>query len=315
MNKSKQLSFFVVPDMLAPGAFDAAIKGVKYVIHIASPVFGHVEVAPEDHHKHFIEPAVRGTIAMLEAAKASGTVKRVVVTSSVVAQIPLAAMFVEESDHVFVAEDRLPEMEAPYANAPFAYAASKIASLNTSERWMIDQAPSFDLINIMPSVVVGRDDLIFSSNGVSSLEGGTNSFIMAPILGVTAPPFGGTSVHNDDVALAHVLALDPAVEGNQSFITSSDGIAGMRFDDAMAIVAKRFPEAVAKGILPNNGSAPTIHVKLDVSKTERILGFKHKNFEEQVVNIVDHYLELLEKEQGVSSIEGLKTAEKQTVAV
>merc|ERR1712227_662185 len=33
-----QLSFVIVPDILAEGAFDEAVKGVKFILHVASPV-------------------------------------------------------------------------------------------------------------------------------------------------------------------------------------------------------------------------------------------------------------------------------------
>ena len=45
MNKSSQLSFIVVPDITVPGAFDDAVKGVSYIVHIASPIPSH---EPED---------------------------------------------------------------------------------------------------------------------------------------------------------------------------------------------------------------------------------------------------------------------------
>jgi hypothetical protein len=53
---------------------------------------------------------------------------------------------------------------------------------------------------------------------------------------------------------------------------------------------------VTQGLLPNNGSIPSSAVRLDTSKTKTILGIKPKTFEEQVVSVVDHYLEVLETE-------------------
>ena len=52
------------------------------------------------------------------------------------------------------------------------------------------------------------------------------------------------------------------------------------------------------GIFPDNGSLQTISMKLDNSKTEKSFGFKRASYEQMAVNVVEHYLELLEKERG-----------------
>ena len=58
----------------------AAMAGSTYILHVASPFF----MAKSDPEAELIRPAVDGTIAAMEAAKASGA-KRVVVTSSTAA--------------------------------------------------------------------------------------------------------------------------------------------------------------------------------------------------------------------------------------
>ena len=64
----------------------------------------------------------------------------------------------------------------------------------------------------------------------------------------------------------------------------------------MTYVNDRFPAAVKQGILPNNGSATSSAVRMDTSKTKTILAIQPKTFEEQVVSVVGHYLEVLEAE-------------------
>lgn len=102
--------------------------------------------------------------------------------------------------------------------------------------------------------------------------------------------------HVDDNARVHVLALDPRIAGNQSFIVSNTGMDGMTMEDTNKIVAKRFPEAIEDGRLPNNASYGTVVSKIDNSKTEKTLDFKHASYEETVVSVVGHYLEVLGKE-------------------
>lgn len=90
---SEQLSFVSVPDMSAPGAFDDAIQGVKYVIHLAAPIpsWGEGEQNSSILEKQFISACERGAIEILEAAatKSHGTVKRVVMTSTTGGILPL----------------------------------------------------------------------------------------------------------------------------------------------------------------------------------------------------------------------------------
>jgi hypothetical protein len=64
----------------------------------------------------------------------------------------------------------------------------------------------------------------------------------------------------------------------------------------MTYVNQRFPAAVAEGLLPNNGSVTSSAVRMDTSKTKTILGIQPRTFEEQVVSVVGHYLEVLEAE-------------------
>lgn len=293
---SSQLSFITVPDFLVPGAFDEAAKGVKYIIHLASPIPFRDGADPADQEEHFVKPAIRGTISMLESAKNAGTVKRVVITSSLVVNVPIEVQFgMTPPTETYTAEDRIPMPSAPYANAFVAYIASKVGAILESEAWMEANKADigFDTIFVHPAYTIGRDDTVSTSKGVNE---GTNSSMLGTVLGEDAG-YGKSSntVHVDDTARVHVLALKPEIAGNQSFLTVSEGLKGTTWEDSLKIVEKHFPEAVKKGTLPNNGTAPTVYNTVDVSKTEKTFGFVHKTYEEQVVSVVGHYLELLEK--------------------
>lgn len=52
-----------------------------------------------------------------------------------------------------------------------------------------------------------------------------------------------------------------------------------------------------RGDLPNNGGAPRVLTVLDTRKTEDTSGLKLATYEESVVGVIGHYLELLEKEK------------------
>ena len=86
--KPGQLDFVVISDISNPEAFEDKLNDVEYVLHLASPMPG----KGQDFKSDYLKPAVEGTVSILKAAKASGSVKRVVVTSSVLAVIPLGQM-------------------------------------------------------------------------------------------------------------------------------------------------------------------------------------------------------------------------------
>lgn len=69
---------FVTADLLKDDNWAAAVKHISLVLHVASPF---PNEQPKDENV-VIRPAVEGTLRVLKAAKESGTVKRVVVTSS-----------------------------------------------------------------------------------------------------------------------------------------------------------------------------------------------------------------------------------------
>lgn len=181
------LSFIVVPDFLVPGAFDEAVQDIKYIIHVASPI---VTKLPEgnDFDAHFVQPAVRGTLGVFESARKSETITRIVVTSSAVAVLPLSA-FAGSDGQTYSADDRLPEIEPPFANGVVGYVASKIAALNRAEAWIKELKPSFDVIHIHPSYVFGRDDL---ANSTEYFQTGTNRVPLNIALGVTSDPLPNT---------------------------------------------------------------------------------------------------------------------------
>lgn len=278
-----QLEIVIVPDITKDGAFDAATRDVEYILHVASPLGSR---ATEDYYTSLIEPALQGTIGMLKSAAKSPRVKRVVITSSGI----ILNIFTEDGHAVKETEIKsAPDPHTNFPNASAAYAASKLIAYAASKEWMENEKPEFDLISILPSVILGPNRLITSPEGYND---GTNRFLYNLLIGRrTDSPLLGATVHVDDVALAHIRALDPKVEGNQDFlVTSGEQVV---FDDAVEILRNSFPDAVKEGKLSVNGHAPTTKLNLDAEKTEQVLRIKFSAFEDQVKGLVEHYLELL----------------------
>ncbi|KAK8201398.1 hypothetical protein M8818_005866 [Zalaria obscura] len=294
--KSADYTFFVVPDFAVPDAFDEAVQDARYVIHCAAPVpIGGSN--SEDLEKTFFEPSTTAITNLLTSCKKSGTVKRIAYTSSAIALVPFPIALGMEpapADLIITGSERLPDVPTPLPNAFVAYAASKIAGVNTIERWMAQEKPNFDVQKLFPTYVIGRDYLATQS---ADLFKTSNSAVLRFLAGEKNEdkdtPEAAGCAHADDVGLAHVKVLDPGVPDNESFVFST----AVLWNDFPKVTAERFPEAVRKGLFPNTGTLKSFVLPVDNSKIERLLGIKLKGAEEMVDSLVGQYIEFLEKEQ------------------
>jgi nucleoside-diphosphate-sugar epimerase len=284
------LEFIIVPDILADGAYDDAVKGVTYILHSASPI----SFPTDNPERDLIAPAVNGTTGILKSAAKVSSVKRIVITSSEVAIIPWADFIMLESETVWRDTNQIPEPHGPYGHHFEAYAASKVKALHASDAFIASEKPNFDIINIMPSFLVGKSELVTDLKNITK---GTNGPALGPVLG-TKSDFANpsTTVFVNDVAEIHVRALNPKIAGNQNFLVSSGSVKGTTWNDSIKIVKKNFPKAVERNIFPLDGTQPTKSTKVDSSRTEEVFGIKLASYETQVKSVVGHYLELLEKQ-------------------
>jgi nucleoside-diphosphate-sugar epimerase len=289
INPGEKLTFIYVPDLLHPTAYDEAVHGVDFILHIASPLTTGIDPARID--EDLIQPAVAGTTGMLSSALKSPSVKRIVVTSSIAAIAPPN----KDPQTIYDRNSRVLDPLGPYETLFEGYSASKIKALNATERFINEKSPSFDIVNIMPSFVIGKNELTTNKKNITN---GSNGVAFAQILGTKSPyPTIGQTVFIDDVADIHIRALMVQGPGKiQSFVATSNGPDGNTISDAIEIVNKRFPEAVKSGILPNDGFTETKTIRFDASVTEGILGVTFRSYEEQVVSLTEHYLELVEND-------------------
>ena len=198
LNPGSRLSFVVVPELTAEGAYDEAVKGVTHIIHLASPIVMKGEIKPENYVSEIVEPAVAGTVSILKAASKTTGIKRVVITTSVVALMEAKWFFEEEAPEymVFNQDSRTPFVLGPYPTDFHAYNASKVAALEATEAFIRDQTPNFDIVNVAPTFVIGKDELI---TNVKDITLGTNGAALGVVLGNKLPyKVFGSSVHVDD---------------------------------------------------------------------------------------------------------------------
>ncbi|KAG6142048.1 hypothetical protein E4U38_006109 [Claviceps purpurea] len=324
---ANQLSSSVVPEITQPLAYFEAIRGAKFVVHVASPISCPNLTSEGDYHEHIIRPAMRGTTNLLEAAHCAKSVKRVVITGSLMSIVSnkkrltsgvlidgnythkasQTAPRAEDAKHecsqlsvlllilcfpTYLTENTLDVDLNGSINQSNAYIRSKALAFTAIQDFLRDKTPQFTVVNILPVFIIGRDDKI---TGVKSYYSkGTNSFLMGPLLGIKnhITVMGGNSVHLDDVAELHVRALDENLTtGNETIIAAAGP---MRWSDCFDIVQRRFPKECAEGVFPFDDilRPSTSAVNVDNSKAKRLLGREFKTYEEQVVSVVEHYLEL-----------------------
>ncbi|EXJ86981.1 hypothetical protein A1O3_03938 [Capronia epimyces CBS 606.96] len=275
-----QLSFVIVPDIGKDGAFDEAVTDVDFIVHVASPI----QQPTDDVEAHIIQPAIRGTLSILRSALKQPSIRRVVITSSVVAALP-------SEPRAFTADNVEPDPHGPYDNDFVAYIASKKLAYNRTRDFIAKEKPNFTVVNIMPTFVVGKNELATTPKSVLS---GSNSLPMIPVMGQHNPDGLPAKVcHVDDVAFVHIAALDSGVEGNRNFGVDYRGDKPVEWDDAIDIVKKHFPEEVKKGVFPLGGSLKSLPMPFDATKTEETFGIKFKSYEEQIVSLAGHYAEVV----------------------
>jgi len=163
-------------------------------------------------------------------------------------------------------------------------------ALDAAEVFMKENKPHFDLVLLMPSLVVGPNPLSTTAEDYIS---GTNAPLLKMLLGEPGNMMFGSSVSVLDVAELHVLALNSSVPAGR-YLVASEGSKGTDWADAFEIVKKHFPEASGTTFV-TEGSPIVVLSNVDTLKTQKAFGFTFRSFEEQVQNVAGNYLKLLSK--------------------
>lgn len=178
----------VEADLTRSESFDGPASGCAVVMHTASPYV----LTVADPQRDLVVPAVNGTREVLAAAQRAGTVRRVVLTSS------MAAITDEpESAHVLTEADW--NEKSSLDRNPYYY--SKTLAEKAAWAFMEQEPRPFDLVSINPFMVIGP-------SLTSSLN--TSNQMLADLLkgmypGILSLTWGMVDVR--DVAAAHILAM------------------------------------------------------------------------------------------------------------
>ena len=187
-------------DLLDEGSFTDAMLGCELVIHTASPfLLGRIR----DPEQQLVRPAVEGTRNVLASVNQTGSVKRVVLTSSV------AAVYGDNAD--MKGKDRFTDADwnttSTVDHQPYSY--SKTAA--EREAWRLRSAQDrWDLVAINPGLVLGPSLTDVSASGSMT----TMRHFSDGSMTLGAPNLTVSVVDVRDVARTHVAAgFTPAAHG------------------------------------------------------------------------------------------------------
>lgn len=289
--KSKGILQFFEADLLKKGSFSEAMSGCELVIHTASPF----KISGIKNAKlELVEPALEGTRNVLETVNTTESVKRVVLTSSVVAifgdaidiQKTKNGIFTEEYWNTTSSTDHQPY---PYSKTLAEKLAWKMAE--SQSRW--------DLLTINPGFIMGPS--------LSRRTDSTSIEIMIQIATgkfKTGVPSGNISfVDVRDTAKAHILAGFTPTSSGRHICTSSDK-SFLDLANALRNEYSEFP--LPKNFVPKwllTLIAPMIgfsrkyvklnvgyDIKMDNSYIKKDLGMDFIPFEQ---TICDHFKQLI----------------------
>jgi dihydroflavonol-4-reductase len=179
----------VEADLMAPGAFEPAVRGCAVVFHTASPYL----IQVDDPQRELVDPAVNGTLGVLRACGAAPDVARVVLTSS------MAAVTDEPDESRVLTEADWNETSTLQRNP---YYFSKTQAERAAWRFMQQETPRFDLVALNPFVIMGPSlspGLNVSNKIIADLVNGAYPGIVSMTWGI---------VDVRDVAHAHVRAAE-----------------------------------------------------------------------------------------------------------
>lgn len=308
-----QLDFGIVPDIAAPGAFDAALQSdppFDVVVHSASPFNYRKNTSNAD----FLDPAVRGTTGILRSiATGAPAVRRVVLTGSMASIIDFSAPARTSPPKVYTEEDWNPtswETALVTNNMGTVYQASKKFAEKAAWDFVAGKAegqpkPTFDLAVLNPPMVYGPmvDPSVYASPAdlPESLYGIYHA-VLSPELTESSPvPAPRLHLYVDarDVAKAHLLAATTPAAGGHRFVLSA-GSGHMTPQRMANILRERLPKL--RGRVPRGD--PTSwrlgEGTFDASHAlaEEVLGLRFRPAEETIGDLGPQLVEVERRAAG-----------------
>ncbi|XP_044483224.1 phenylacetaldehyde reductase-like [Mangifera indica] len=198
---SERLQLFKA-NLLEEGSFDSVVEGCDGVFHTASPFYHDVK----DPQVELIDPAVNGTLNVLNSCVKVPSIKRVVLTSSIAA---VAYNGQPRNPDTVIDETWFSDQEF-CKDSKLWYVLSK--TMAEEAAWNFAKEKGMDIVSLNPAMVIGpllQPTLNTSAAAILSLIKGAQTFPNAT--------FGWVNVK--DVATAHILAFEvPSASGRYCLV-------------------------------------------------------------------------------------------------
>lgn len=219
-----QLQLFAA-DLLAQGSFDAAMAGCSVVVHVASP---YSLEKPKDPERELLAPAIEGTREILAAVNRNPCVRRVVLTSSIMAMFDNARELCASPGGVLTEQDE--NRSSTLTSNPYALSKTKAEQV---ARQLQREQDRWDLITIHPGAIFGpslsaRADATSVTLLKQFVDGSFRSGVPELSLGV---------VDVRDVAFAHAQACDLATAHGRYIVVAQS----LRLLDIAALLRRASP--------------------------------------------------------------------------
>ncbi|WP_280450942.1 SDR family oxidoreductase [Nocardia cyriacigeorgica] len=192
---------FAAADLDRDEGWAAAVAGCDYVLHVASPF----PSAPPDDEQEMIDTAVNGTLRVLRAGAAAGTVRRVVLTSSIA-----AIAHGHRTDAVRTEADWTVVERSP------AYQKSKTLAERAAWDFAAEHPEGPELTVVNPGMVLGPA----LSTATSTSHEPVRMLLGRQVPG--SPRVGWATVDVRDLALAHRLAMETPEAAGKRYICAGE---------------------------------------------------------------------------------------------
>ncbi|KAH6677014.1 hypothetical protein F5X68DRAFT_37934 [Plectosphaerella plurivora] len=288
-----QIEIVEVPDITAPGAFDAAVKGVHGIAHLAAPVsLSFTEAEP------IIRTATTSTRGVLESAAKEPSVKSVVLMSSIAAILDTT----KPGPYVFTEKDwnlkslELIKMLGDKSPGILIYSASKTASEKTFWDFQAEKKPAFAMTAVNP-VFVNGPPLVTPKSQDKIPE--TTAYIFDVLNGKPIQPAAGSfSWYADvrDVARMTVFAVEkPDVAKDERYLVGAHWGPSQAVAD---ILRKAYPGGKVQEGEPGagylEGFKTPADISIDASKGVKATGAPWISYEKSVLDTAKAYEGLLD---------------------
>ncbi|CAH0039960.1 unnamed protein product [Clonostachys rhizophaga] len=280
--KHPNLSVVVVEDICSSASYTSALESTSpaAIFRLAAPF--HYNAT--DFESEMMIPAVRGSTAVLDAAKQLGTVKRVVYASS------FASIYDASKDWSPLSYEDGVKASA----AAVAYRASKAAGERAAWGWMKENpSVGFGLVSLNPAMVFGP--LLPGAMPASLCELNTSNKVIWGVVSAgedneVPPTKGPVWVSVKDVALAHIQALQVPEASGQRFLLAAGVYCNQEVADLAREVATKHKSRIPVG-RPGAREADT-HFAVDASETEKILQIKWQSLRSVLGEVLPQLYEI-----------------------